>query len=1013
MQSLRVHWILGTLSLLAACAGSYSPGASAQLALHLAYDEPNGSATVLDRVSQGNFNVHVENNPPERVPGVSGNAFRTDGYSTWATGSFPTAIASQMTIQTWIALEGYPSDREQPYNALTPSSILYQQSGNRGFNIGINTYGEWWFTANINGQPYTVKAAGRFPLYEWVHVAAVIDGNGGRLRLYLTDKTGIKEATAAIPVGAQFDEAADAPLVIGKANIDKVDGVFLINALNAAYDDTKIYTVARNGQTLLSEYDSGIGAASNALEEALQVTSLRFADDILRPRYHGMPPANWTNEPHGLVEHNGKYHMFYQRTPNGPYKWQMHWGHMVSADLVDWTNVQDALFPEMNQREAQNGRTGQGSKGIWSGDVVSVGGTAYAFFTTVNFDGPFDPGIARATSSDPELKTWVKHDTGLIDKNAEGFVADFRDPYLWQEGNTWHMIIGAAMGGNGGLEHYTTQDLAGQWSRASISFSTVPFSSMDIGSDIWEMPVFEKIGTHNGQDKYVLVVSPIGRTVSKLNPPYTRSVYWTGTWNGSQFTPDYVQPKPLDLIHGHLSPTIARRANGKLAAIGIVDERSSSQMQENLGWAHTFSLPREWSLLPDGRTLGQAPVPELAALRKEGSLQRVSEISVTGEHRLGASGNQVEIIANVDPNNTGSRYGLTISAAPDQAEVTRIYYENGSVVIDKSRSSVNFENEELTLLRGSYDEAVFGKPSKFHVFIDHSVIDVFINDKAAFSNRIYPTSRDGSGNAISTGILLYSPGGTTRFTAVDVWQLRDANGSSSPEPVAVIGVDLPATAAMGQGNQLTLQATILPSNATNRNLTWQSSNPGVVTVSSGGTLTGVAPGSATITATSVDNPAAFDRTTVTVAEQLVYDFNDLTGWTATGAAFSSGDVATDSTFWGGPFNHHGTHHLWGFKEGGDGQTGELRSDVFTLGGDGQIRFLISGGNNFNQLYLALVRAADGAELLKVTGVDDEAYVARSFDGSPYLGQALYLKLVDNATGGWGHLNLDYVRIPAR
>jgi fructan beta-fructosidase len=146
----------------------------------------------------------------------------------------------------------------------------------------------------------------------------------------------------------------------------------------------------------------------------------------------------------------------------------------------------------------------------------------------------------------------------------------------------------------------------------------------------------------------------------------------------------------------------------------------------------------------------------------------------------------------------------------------------------------------------------------------------------------------------------------------------------------------------------------------------------------------------------------------------VYDFDDgLSGWVPAGSTFSLGDVTTDTTFWGGPFNHHGAHHLWGFKEGGDGQTGELRSDAFTLGGDGRIHFLIAGGNNIAQLYLALVRASDGVELLKVTGVNNEAYVARSFDGSPYIGQRLYLKLVDNATGGWGHLNLDYVRIPTR
>lgn len=747
--------------------------------LRLTYDQPNGSTTVLDEVGRSTFTVHVSNNPAERVPGVRGNAFRTDGFSTWATGQFATPLTTRMTVQTWIALESYPSDSEQPYDALTPSSIIYQRTDDAGFDIAINTYGEWWFTAHVGGQWRTVKAPWLFPLYEWVQIAAVVDGDAGQLRLHLDDAAGPKMASVAIPTGSRFTQAAGAPLVVGKASKDVTTGVFLINAINAAYDDTRIYDIARGAAALTGEYTTGIAGASPAHDVALQVTGLRFADDILRPRYHAMPPANWTNEPHGLVKHDCSYHMFYQRTPNGPFKWQMNWGHMTSTDLVHWTNMPDALRPELNDREARlgavagSGLTAQGSKGIWSGDVVSVDGTAHAFFTTVNFGGPFDPGISRASSSDPDLLTWTKASTGVIDKNAPAHVADFRDPYLWQEGATWHMIIGAATDAGGALEHYTTQDIQGQWTRASRPFSTIPFASMDIGSAIWEMPVFEKIGTHQGRDKYVLVVSPIGRSVSKLTEPYTRSVYWTGTWNGSQFTPDYARPKNLDLIHGHLSPTVTHGPDGKIVAIGIVDERSSSTMQRDLGWAHTFSAPREWRLLEDGQTLGQRPVAQLMTLRA-GSAQTATNVVVTGEHHLAAAGNQIEILATVDPASTGTRYGLCLGASPDGAEITRIYYDGNDIVIDKTRSSRNFENEEAVLLRGAYDEAAFGKPRTFHVFVDHSVIDVFVNDAAAFSNRIYPTSRGADGAAASTGLRLYSEGGQTRFTQTDVWQLQSA-----------------------------------------------------------------------------------------------------------------------------------------------------------------------------------------------------------------------------------------------
>ncbi len=54
------------------------------------------------------------------------------------------------------------------------------------------------------------------------------------------------------------------------------------------------------------------------------------------------------------------------------------------------------------------------------------------------------------------------------------------------------------------------------------------------------------------------------------------------------------------------------------------------------------------------------------------------------------------------------------------------------------------------------------------------------------------------------------------------------------------------------GKSETLTATITPSNATNQNVTWESSNPSVATVDESGKVTAVAPGEATITVTTAD-----------------------------------------------------------------------------------------------------------------------------------------------------------------
>ena len=71
--------------------------------------------------------------------------------------------------------------------------------------------------------------------------------------------------------------------------------------------------------------------------------------------------------------------------------------------------------------------------------------------------------------------------------------------------------------------------------------------------------------------------------------------------------------------------------------------------------------------------------------------------------------------------------------------------------------------------------------------------------------------------------------------------------------VSVTGVTLnKTTLKLGKGASETLTATIAPTNATNKKVTWTSSDPAVATVDASGKVTGVAKGTATITVTTED-----------------------------------------------------------------------------------------------------------------------------------------------------------------
>jgi len=141
----------------------------------------------------------------------------------------------------------------------------------------------------------------------------------------------------------------------------------------------------------------------------------KLADDLHRPQYHFLPPANWMNDPNGLIQWRGQYHLFYQHNPGCPCWGTMHWGHAVSENLVHWTDLPIALAPTPGGPDAD---------GCWSGCAVDNDG-----IPTLIYTGVFPQRQCIATSTD-DLLTWEKHaGNPVIAAPPEGLdVTGFRDP---------------------------------------------------------------------------------------------------------------------------------------------------------------------------------------------------------------------------------------------------------------------------------------------------------------------------------------------------------------------------------------------------------------------------------------------------------------------------------------------------------------------------------------------------------------------------------------------------------
>ncbi len=89
-------------------------------------------------------------------------------------------------------------------------------------------------------------------------------------------------------------------------------------------------------------------------------------------------------------------------------------------------------------------------------------------------------------------------------------------------------------------------------------------------------------------------------------------------------------------------------------------------------------------------------------------------------------------------------------------------------------------------------------------------------------------------------------------------------GGENPGDVSVTGVTVDQTSAQIEvDQQVQLNATVAPANATNKQVTWTVSNAGVASVNQQGAVTGLAPGTATVTVTTVDgNKTASSTITV-------------------------------------------------------------------------------------------------------------------------------------------------------
>ncbi|MFC4324311.1 GH32 C-terminal domain-containing protein [Litchfieldia salsa] len=832
---------------------------------HWNLDEGTGTSTI-DQITGDSDPVYYHltegiyqsaQDPLWKSDGVSNSALLFDGYSTWITrtsNEIP-APTDAITVEAWVAPRNFEHGDEGRLSAIVNQ---HDREEKEGFIFGNYRHGTWGLNFGTGKEWREVMSDTLLPLNEWTYVVATYDSASGEAVLY---QNGKKVASSNFPAGEKIKPSVK-DLLIGKNN----DGMWLygfnMNMFSGLLDEVKVYNQALSPTDVKNSYDSYLNALGGNLPTAdVKIDRSILADDVNRPQFHMSPPTSWGNEPGGPIYFNGQYHVFYQSNPRGPFWNHIRWGHLVSDDMVHWRDVDDAIIP---------GRYDVDPEGAWAGGAVIDDAGVPVIFYTAGDDRDFPNqriNIARSTyleDGDNDLNHWEKNSEVILDqKEGEGIMGEFRDPFVFKDGNTWFMLVtsgkqdanGDSIGGTALV--YSTQDASFEnWTFEGDLF-VGDYNQFPTTGRVWELPILLPLGDSG---KHIFLINPAKTSRDEYQSRYT--YYWIGKWDPAtaSFTPDDATPTLLDVGDYFTGPAGMVTPDGRTVIHSITQGRRPANDDYNAGYAHNYGLPVEVYYRADGR-LGIEPIQELDQLRGQQLVNITQDTSFADVNQILSSvnGDMLEIELVLD-NGSANETGISVRRSPNGEEETILYYKESSKELWVNRTKSTLDPDVEKWYQGGTVD-IGSEDIKLNVYVDRSEINAYLNELKSLTTRAYPTRND------STGIQLWANDNSQTVTvkSLKVWEMNSAYTQ-----VNATGVSLtPGTMELIEGDTERLTPTVSPSNATNKEVIWTSSNPSVATVVNG-KVTAKSVGTATITGTTRDGGFT-GSSTVTVIQEPAHD----------------------------------------------------------------------------------------------------------------------------------------------
>jgi len=465
-----------------------------------------------------------------------------------------------------------------------------------------------------------------------------------------------------------------------------------------------------------------------------------------RLRFHLQVATGDMTDPNGLCQLNGTYHFFHQHRRLWPSP-AHGWAHWESEDLVHWRWMGTPIMPDCELDE----------NGSYSGSAVIRDGEMWCYYTGNQLlPGVHDYDYSGRLANEVLVRSDGEHfgEKQLVLGN-EGYPVycscHVRDPKVWGEGDTWHMLLGARTKDDRGmvLLYKSPDGFAWRLEGSATNRGDAAFGYM------WECPNVARI---DGRE--FLLVCPQGvpkRTFSFEN--IHNSGYFpvegtvTGLLAGDPGLMDATGPYQcidersfveFDYGFDFYAPQVFEDEAGRTILVGWASVPDIETQYDNptREWTHTLTVPRELSL-NDAERICQLPVYEIDSPRTE-------TVALTTEGAAGATGtvgssryDQFDLSGAVGATFPGT-CDLVLESVSGEGRV--LLNADLELLVTKGLIELAFTGMAgayRTVRRLPASALSAGRVNDLRVLVDTSIVEIFVNDgEVTMTTRWYPQDTD-------------------------------------------------------------------------------------------------------------------------------------------------------------------------------------------------------------------------------------------------------------------------------